>query len=38
MYIRDVFTCQVHEGLRKWVAENVSATVADKVSPEQYYV
>lgn len=23
---------QVHEGLRKWVAENVSASVADKVS------
>lgn len=23
---------QVHEGLRKWVAENVSASVAEKVS------
>lgn len=23
---------QVHEGLRKWIAENVSASVAEKVS------
>lgn len=27
--------CQVHEGLRKWIAENISTSVADKVTDQQ---